>query len=139
MHVLSHKQEKLLKYILEQERNSQNQISLGNQMPNYPKNINDKKIIQALDMFEKCNYIQIGWYGMERDNLDNAITIDILPDGENYFKNKRQRKADRRWDRVKWLIPLIISTISLLWNICNTLYSKYINDLTNSLLHYLQK
>ena len=59
MQILSRKQEKLLKYILKQERNSQNQISLGNQMPNYPKEADDKEIIQALNIFEKYNLIKI--------------------------------------------------------------------------------
>ena len=114
MQILSRKQEKLLKYILKQERNSQNQISLGNQMPNYPKEADDKEIIQALNIFEKYNLIKIKWYGTERDNLDMAIAIDILSDGENYFKNKKSNKVNLRREWIRTYIPVTLSLIALL-------------------------
>ena len=114
MQILSRKQEKLLKYILKQECNSQNQISLGNQMPNYPKEADDKEIIQALNIFEKYNLIKIKWYGTERDNLDMAIAIDILSDGENYFKNKKSNKVNLRREWIRTYIPVTLSLIALL-------------------------
>ena len=114
MQTLSRKQEKLLRYVLQQPRNSQNQISLGNQMPNYPKEAYDKEIIQALNMFEKYNLMKVKWYGTDRDNLDMAVTIDILPDGESYFKNKKNNKTSSRREWVRTYIPIILSTIALL-------------------------
>lgn len=114
MQTLSRKQEKLLRYVLQQPRNSQNEISLGNQMPNYPKEADDKEIIQALNMFEKYNLMKVKWYGTNRDNLDMAVTIDILPDGENYFKNKKNNKTSSRREWVRTYIPIILSTIALL-------------------------
>lgn len=114
MQTLSRKQEKLLKYVLQQPRNSQNEISLGNQMSNYPKELDDKEIIQALNMFEKYNLMKVKWYGANRDNLDMAVTIDILPDGENYFKNKKNNKTSSRREWVRTYIPIILSTIALL-------------------------
>lgn len=114
MQTLSRKQEKLLRYVLQQPRNSQNQISLGNQMPNYPKEAYDKEIIQALNMFEKYNLMKVKWYGTNRDNLDMAVTIDILPDGESYFKNKKNNKTSSRREWVRTYIPIILSTIALL-------------------------
>ena len=114
MQTLSRKQEKLLRYVLQQPRNSQNQISLGNQMPNYPKGAYDKEIIQALNMFEKYNLMKVKWYGTNRDNLDMAVTIDILPDGESYFKNKKNNKTSSRREWVRTYIPIILSTIALL-------------------------
>ena len=114
MQILSRKQEKLLKYILKQERNSQNQISLGNQMPNYPKEADDKEIIQALDMFEKYNLMKVKWYGTNRDNLDMTVTIDIFSDGENYFKNKKSNKVNLRREWIRIYIPVTLSLIALL-------------------------
>ena len=114
MQTLSRKQEKLLRYVLQQPRNSQNQISLGNQMPNYPKEAYDKEIIRALNMFEKYNLIKIKWYGTERDNLDMAVTIDILPDGESYFKNKKNNKVNLRREWIRTYIPVTLSLIALL-------------------------
>lgn len=114
MQTLSRKQEKLLKYILKQERNSQNQISLGNQMPNYPKEADDKEIIQALDMFEKYNLMKVKWYGTNRDNLDMTVTIDIFSDGENYFKNKKSNKVNLRREWIRIYIPVTLSLIALL-------------------------
>ncbi len=114
MQTLSRKQEKLLRYVLQQPRNSQNEISLGNQMPNYPKEADDKEIIQALNMFEKYNLMKVKWYGTNRDNLDMTVTIDILPDGENYFKNKKNNKTSSRREWVRTYIPIILSTIALL-------------------------
>lgn len=83
-------------------------------MPNYPKDTDEKEIIQALDMFEKYNLIKIKWYGTDRDNLNMAITIDILSNGENYFKNKKNNKTSSRREWVRTYIPITLSTIALL-------------------------
>ncbi len=83
-------------------------------MPNYPKEADDKEIIQALNMFEKYNLMKVKWYGTNRDNLDMTVTIDILPDGENYFKNKKNNKTSSRREWVRTYIPIILSTIALL-------------------------
>lgn len=83
-------------------------------MPNYPKEADDKEIIQALNMFEKYNLMKVKWYGTNRDNLDMAVTIDILPDGKNYFRNKKINKTSSRREWVRTYIPIILSTIALL-------------------------
>ena len=43
-----------------------------------------------------------------------AIAIDILSDGENYFKNKKNNKVNLRREWIRTYIPVTLSLIALL-------------------------
>lgn len=47
--------------------------------------------------------------------------------------DKKNKKSQKRRDLIKWLIPVIISSLSLLWNILNTLYSTHLKELIDNL------
>ena len=91
--------------------------------------MSDDKLIPILNELESNGLINIKWFSPHHDNLTYAIDITILPDGRNYFKNKKEKKKTKRYERLKWVLPLAISILSLIWNIINTLFSYYINGL----------
>lgn len=126
---MTKEQEKVLKHLLNLKQNINGVISVGNQMDTYPSKMSDDKLIPILNEFESNGLISIKWFSPHHDNLTYAVDITILPDGRNYFKNKKEKKNNKRYERLKWVLPLVISILSLIWNIINTLFSYYINGL----------
>lgn len=126
---MTREQEKVLKHLLNLKQNINGVISIGNQTDTYPSKMSDDKLIPILNELESNGLINIKWFSPHHDNLTYAIDITILPDGRNYFKNKKEKKKTKRYERLKWVLPLAISILSLIWNIINTLFSYYINGL----------
>lgn len=129
MQTLTKEQERILKHIISLPKNTRNTVSIGNQMTTFPENIDDKKLIQILTYLEQLNFIKIKWISVHHDNLNYAVDITLLPDGSNYFNNKKKTRSNNIKDNIKWLLPLLISILSLIWNICNTVYGWYLNGL----------
>lgn len=129
MQTLTKEQKRILKHIITLPKSANNTISIGNKMPTYPDNINDKELIQILIYFEQCNFIKIKWFSPHHDTLNYAVEITLLPEGNDYFKNKKHTIWKSIKDNIKWLLPLIISILSLIWNICNTIYGWYLSGL----------
>ena len=115
--MLNKQQEKILKHLLSLERTAQNSVAIGNQMSTYPKNIEDKKLIQILDSLEKSKLIEIKWRSVHHDNLDYAINISILPEADSYFKQKKISKRSSRREWIRTYIPPILSVISIILSI----------------------
>lgn len=126
---MTKEQEKVLKHLLNLKQNINGVISVGNQMDTYPSKMSDNKLIPILNELESNGLISIKWFSPHHDNLTYAVDITILPDGRNYFKNKKEKKNNKRYERLKWVLPLVISILSLIWNIINSLFSYYINGL----------
>ena len=127
--MLTKDQEKILTHILSLKRSSQNSVSIGNQTTSYPIGTDEKELIRILNVFEQQNLISLKWNGADHNSLNYAVDITILPNGDSYFYDKKIAKKNKRWDRLKWITPLIISILSLVWNICNTIYSWHLNGL----------
>ena len=111
--MLTKEQEDILQHILSLPRSTQNSVSIGTQMKTYPNEIEEKNLIRILNTLEQNGYIRLKWYGINHNSLNVAVDIFILPDGDNYFVNKKITKRNKRIDFMKWIIPLIISIISL--------------------------
>lgn len=111
--MLTKEQEDILQYILSLPRSSQNSVSIGTQMKTCPSGVEEKNLIRILNTLEQNGYIRLKWYGTNHNSLNNAVDIFILSDGNNYFINKKISKRNKRIDFIKWIIPLIISGISL--------------------------
>ena len=113
MPTLTKEQERILKHIISLPKNGRNTVSIGNQMTTYPENIDDKKLIQVLTYLEQINFIKIKWISVHHDNLNYAVDITLLPDGSNYFDNKKEQSKSNRRKWIKTYIPIIISLIAL--------------------------
>ena len=129
--MLNKQQEDILKYILSLTRDPSNTVSIGNQMNTYPPDMDDDTLLQMLHTFEESGLVRLHWNTSKRYNLNIPVDITILPDGENYFKAKKIKKKEKRWDKIKWLLPLILSILSIVWNIINSLGNWYLNGLIN--------
>lgn len=120
--MLSKEQEKILEYLLSIERNSNNQISIGRY--NYSlRNIAENDFISYLHLFEKSGLIELHWHSPHHDNLICFVDITLLPDAINYFKVKKSNKKKTVKEDIKWLIPLIISILSLICSIYSIMLS----------------
>lgn len=111
--MLTKEQEDILQYILSLPRSLQNSVSIGTQIKTYPNEIEEKSLIRILNVLEQNSYIRLKWHGTNHNSLNFAVDIFILPDGDNYFTNKKIIKRNKRIDFIKWIIPLFISIISL--------------------------
>lgn len=131
MPILTKAQERILRHIISIPKNAQNTVSIGNQMSTYPKDIDDKELIQVLTYLEQIDFIKIKWTSVHHDNLNYAVDITLLPNGNGYFHSKRHMRFKNIGDNIKWLLPSFISILSLIWNIYNTIYGWYLNDLIN--------
>lgn len=120
--MLTKDQEKVLKYLLSIERNSDNQISVGRN--NYSLNdVAEKDFISYLNLLEKAGLIELHWHSPHHDNLIYFVDITLLPDAINYFKTKKSNKKKTIKEDIKWLIPLIISILSLICSIYSIMLS----------------
>lgn len=111
---MTREQEKVLKHLLNLKQNINGAISIGNQMDTYPSKMSDDKLIPILNELESNGLINIKWFSPHHDNLTYAIDITILPDGRNYFKNKKEKKKTNKRESIKTYIPIIISLAALL-------------------------
>lgn len=83
-------------------------------MDTYPSKMSDDKLIPILNELESNGLINIKWFSPHHDNSTYAIDITILPDGRNYFKNKKEKKKTNKREAIKTYIPIIISLVTLL-------------------------
>lgn len=90
-----------------------NIVSIGNQMSTYPSDINDKELTQILTYLEQVDLINIKWVGVNHNNLNIAVDITVLPDGINYFENKKRQKKTNKREFIGLYIPIVISLLSL--------------------------
>jgi hypothetical protein len=124
--MLNKQQEKVLKFLLSLPRDIDNTVSVSNSMCTIPSNISETEFITILNSLEQNGFLKLKWINKNHDNLNNYVTITIL--NENYFKEKSANNIKNLKDNIKWLIPLIISILSLIWNICNTIMYSYLKD-----------
>lgn len=129
MSTLNKEQERILRYLITLPKNTHNIVSVGNQMSTYPSDITDKELIQILTYLEQVGLISVKWNSVNHNNLNIAIDITVLPDGVNYFSNKKRQKRNNLKDNIKWALPLVVSIISLIWNIINTLCYSNLRDM----------
>lgn len=83
-------------------------------MDTYPADIEEQELIKILNTLEQNNFIKIKWYGVSRSDLNYAIDIFILPEGENYFENKKSLQISNRREWVRSYLPVTISFIALI-------------------------
>lgn len=112
--MLTDEQERILKWLLDQNTNTDNVISISNSMTKYPNNHDDKYIINKLNELLELNLISIKWYSPEHSSLDYAIDIRITPKGKIYFSEKKKSNRSNRREWVRTYMPSIISLIALL-------------------------
>lgn len=127
--MLTKEQERVLKHLMSCQKDAQNCISISNQTSTHPPKIDDEKLIQILTYLEQKSLVTLKWHSPHRDNLNCFVDVSLLPNGLDYFRNKKVQKKERRWEKLKWLIPTIISIIALLWDLANTLYCSNLKDM----------
>lgn len=103
-------------------------------MPTYPSNINDKELIQIFTYLEQVDFIKIKWTGVNHNDLTVAVDITLLPDGTNYFSNKKRQKKTNKREFIRLYIPIVISLLSLAKS-----YENEINLLIKKLIELLSK
>jgi hypothetical protein len=124
--MLNKQQEKVLKFLLSLPRDIDNTVSVSNSMCTIPSSISETEFITILNSLEQNGFLELKWINKNHENLNNYVTITIL--NENYFIEKSANKRKNLKDNIKWIITLIISILSLVWNICNTIMYSYLKD-----------
>lgn len=118
MIILTRQERKILHHILKLDRNINNSVYIGGKKGNNVlAKLPDKELIRELIVLEQNNLIKLKWYNVNHGNLDACIEIFILPDGDQYFNMRYKQRIKTGWEIFKWLIPLVISIISLLVSI----------------------
>lgn len=134
MITLDKEQERILQHLISLPKNESNTVYIGNQMPTYPSNINDKELIQIFTYLEQVDFIKIKWTGVNHNDLTVAVDITLLPDGTNYFSNKKRQKKTNKREFIRLYIPIVISLLSLAKS-----YENEINLLIKKLIELLSK
>ena len=101
---------------------------------NYTLDYSEPDFLDKLRDIETLGFLDIRYLTGHRDTLKTYIEIIPKPELLLYFENKRAQKYKRKLEFWKWMIPVIISSLSLLWNIFNTLYSTHLKELIDSLI-----
>lgn len=122
--MLTIEQEKILTFLLSLPRDTNNRITVSRK--NYNLDYTESDFINKLRDMETLGYFEIKYLTGHHDTLKTYITL-------SYFMDKKNKKSQKRRDLIKWLIPVIISSLSLLWNILNTLYSTHLKELIDNL------
>ena len=111
--MLNKQQEQTLKYLLSMKKDLENKISVSKN--NYSlENISENDFISYINYLEQCGLISIHWISPHHDNIIHTVNIKLLPDGINYFHNKKIKSKQNRRELIKTYIPIIISLIALL-------------------------
>lgn len=124
---------RVIKYLLSKERNYNNNklsVEIGRETFEQSEisNIGETEFINQLSVLETEGFITVHFRSPRRD-LAYFITVDLHEPIINYFENKKARKQKSRMDIIKWLAPLSISILSLLWNIINSLLYSRLHDM----------
>lgn len=101
--ILNSDQERILKHLLSLQRNSDNEVYIGNQMDTYPPNIKDKKLIRILHSLDDNGLIRFKMNGTHKRDLYVAADITILPSADAYFIKKKHEK----WNRIRSFLELL--------------------------------
>lgn len=110
--------EKVLKYLLVQERDktNPNRIYLGLNSYNSIKKLSKFDFASQLLLLEENKLIKCDFRG--RADASAPCFVHLLDSGLNYFTRKKSSILKRIftgfWDFIKFLIPTILSLISLL-------------------------
>ena len=129
--MLTKEQEKILTFLLSLPRDTNNRITVSRK--NYNLDYSESDFITKLRDIETLGYFEIKYLTGHHNTLKTYI--EVIPNGNtlSYFMDKKNKKSQKRRDLIKWLIPVIISSLSLLWNILNTLYSTHLKELIDNL------
>lgn len=129
--MLTKEQEKILTFLLSLPRDTNNRITVSRK--NYNLDYSESDFINKLRDIETLGYFEIKYLTGHHNTLKTYI--EVIPNGNtlSYFMDKKNKKSQKRRDLIKWLIPVIISSLSLLWNILNTLYSTHLKELIDNL------
>lgn len=129
--MLTKEQEKILTFLLSLPRDTNNRITVSRK--NYNLDYSESDFINKLRDIETLGYFEIKYLTGHHDTLKTYI--EVIPNGNtlSYFMDKKNKKSQKRRDLIKWLIPVMISSLSLLWNILNTLYSTHLKELIDNL------
>lgn len=133
--MLSKEQEKILQFLLSLPRDSQNRINVSRNT--YTLDFSENVFLNKLRDIETLGFFKIHYLTGHHDTLKTYI--EIIPDKSMliYFDDKISQKSQKRKDTIKWLIPVIISTLALLWNVFNTIYSTYLKELIDALTFHV--
>lgn len=129
--MLTKEQEKILTFLLSLPRDTNNRITVSRK--NYNLDYSESDFINKLRDIETLGYFEIKYLTGHHNTLKTYI--EVIPNGNtlSYFMDKKNKKSQKKRDLIKWLIPVIISSLSLLWNILNTLYSTHLKELIDNL------
>lgn len=129
--MLTKEQEKILTFLLSLPRDTNNRITVSRK--NYNLDYSESDFINKLRDIETLGYFEIKYLTGHHNTLKTYI--EVIPNGNtlSYFMDKKNKESQKRRDLIKWLIPVIISSLSLLWNILNTLYSTHLKELIDNL------
>ncbi|EHG33537.1 hypothetical protein [Enterocloster clostridioformis] len=129
--MLTKEQEKILTFLLSLPRDTNNRITVSRK--NYNLDYSESDFITKLRDIETLGYFEIKYLTGHHNTLKTYI--EVIPNGNtlSYFMDKKNKESQKRRDLIKWLIPVIISSLSLLWNILNTLYSTHLKELIDNL------
>ena len=129
--MLTKEQENILRFLLSLPRDTNNRITVSRK--NYNLDYSESDFINKLRDMETLGYFEIKYLTGHHDTLKTYIEGVPNRDTLSYFMDKKNKKSQKRRDLIKWLIPVIISSLSLLWNILNTLYSTHLKELIDNL------
>ena len=129
--MLTKEQENILRFLLSLPRDTNNRITVSRK--NYNLDYSESDFINKLRDMETLGYFEIKYLTGHHDTLKTYIEVVPNRDTLSYFMDKKNKKSQKRRDLIKSLIPVIISSLSLLWNILNTLYSTHLKELIDNL------
>lgn len=96
-------------------------------------NMTEEEFIYEISLLESDYFISVNFPSGHRD-LSVYITITLCPPILHYYENKSVIKKQNTTKWIQFWIPVVISTLALLWNIGNTIYSSYLKELINGLM-----
>ena len=109
--------ERVIKYLLEQERkyaNNQLLVDVGRELFSNSDiaDIGEEDFIKQISILETDGLIEVKFHAGHR-NLKYGITVVLRPYIINYFNNKRKWEINYRNEWIKFWIPVSISIIAI--------------------------
>lgn len=131
----NNKREAVISFLLNLEREYTKgnlHVSVSRISFNIPE-MTEEEFIYEISLLESDSFISVNFPTGRRD-LSYYITVKLLPPILHYHENKKITKKQNRTKWIQFWIPVTISTLALLWNICNTIYSSYLKELIDGLM-----
>lgn len=124
---------KVIKYLLSEDREFDNgvikvHIGRDNFKTSNINHLGEKEFINILSLLETEGLIHVHFRGNSKD-LSCFITIFLYEPVINYFNKKRSKIFHNFIEVVKWLIPTIISLISLAIAILSYIHTLQLQQL----------